>query len=527
MIIKLLGALVLIGICIFIHELGHLLMGMLVGAKAKVFSLGYGRGIWKKEWNGTTYQITAIPLGGYVQFYGHDYTQPLTYKGGEFMALPPLKRIIPVLGGPLFNLLLGALIYFILSMTGLEVIPNKIEIPENQFGRGTPAYRQGLKTGDRILAVNGEPTGDFMKVRAAVALSDPDKPIKLLVERDGEKFTKEVTPYLASFGQRPFIGIGPPTKRHIRVRLGENDNPASIHPLMDGDTIRAINEKQVTDFESLVRILRSHAGETVRVTVERNTVSEFNPWHQKKIVVEKPVKTAWEIEFDDITDLKYPSLEVPPFEFVTTQPNWRKNARRLKVNGKHYDDEAKLRAELEKLATAEERPRFALGTLDFQARVKVKPRGLLGIPVIQTYKPISKAVADPGFGERMKYVGDRISSNIRLTWESLLLLVRGKVSAKDSLGGPIEIAKLAGDQLERGWKRYFEFMAYISIILMLMNLLPLPIVDGGNIVFFLLEAIRGKPLPVPVMDLILRLGFVFLLGLGVFVMVNDTIRNFF
>ena len=97
MLVKILGAFVLLGICIFIHELGHLLMGMLVGAKAKVFSLGYGKGVWKKEWNGTTYQITAIPLGGFVQFYGHDYAADLTHSGGELMAFRPAARALALL----------------------------------------------------------------------------------------------------------------------------------------------------------------------------------------------------------------------------------------------------------------------------------------------------------------------------------------------------------------------------------------------------------------------------------------------
>ena len=115
MVITILAGVFMLGVCIIIHELGHLLMGKAVGVKAEIFSVGYGRGIWKKKIGDTTWQVTAIPLGGYVKFYGDDYDEGRDVKGG-FFSVSPLKRIIPVLGGPLFNLILGLIIFLGLGM---------------------------------------------------------------------------------------------------------------------------------------------------------------------------------------------------------------------------------------------------------------------------------------------------------------------------------------------------------------------------------------------------------------------------
>ncbi|NCS92215.1 MAG: site-2 protease family protein, partial [Leptospira sp.] len=110
MLILIIGAVMMLAVSIFIHELGHLLCGMLVGVKARIFSMGYGRGIWKKKIGETTYQITAIPLGGYVMFKGDEYGKKLKGEPGELLSTPPLKRMIPVLGGPFANLVLGFLL---------------------------------------------------------------------------------------------------------------------------------------------------------------------------------------------------------------------------------------------------------------------------------------------------------------------------------------------------------------------------------------------------------------------------------
>src|SRR5512137_903663 len=106
----------LLGLCIFVHELGHLLGGKMVGIKAKVFSIGYGRGIIKKKIGDTTYQLAPFPLGGYCQFYGEDPSEERTGQTFEFLSATPLRRIVTVAMGPLFNLLFGIIIFFVMGI---------------------------------------------------------------------------------------------------------------------------------------------------------------------------------------------------------------------------------------------------------------------------------------------------------------------------------------------------------------------------------------------------------------------------
>ena len=202
MVITILAGVFMLGVCIIIHELGHLLMGKAVGVKAEIFSVGYGRGIWKKKIGDTTWQVTAIPLGGYVKFYGDDYDEGRDVKGG-FFSVSPLKRIIPVLGGPLFNLILGLIIFLGLGMFTAPP-SNQVTILE-ELGQDSPAHQGGLRTGDRVVAIKGEPVENFYDIQNKVILSG-GKPLPFEVIRDGEKKTLEITPAVDAAG-RASIGI--------------------------------------------------------------------------------------------------------------------------------------------------------------------------------------------------------------------------------------------------------------------------------------------------------------------------------
>ena len=170
MVITILAGGFMLGVCIIIHELGHLLMGKAVGVKAEIFSVGYGRGIWKKKIGDTTWQITAIPLGGYVKFYGDDYDEGRDVPGG-FFSVPPLKRIVPVLGGPLFNLILGAIIFLGLGMFTAPP-SNQVTILE-ELGVDSPAHQGGLRTGDTVIAIKGE----YLDVFSAIEVIDLERHI--------------------------------------------------------------------------------------------------------------------------------------------------------------------------------------------------------------------------------------------------------------------------------------------------------------------------------------------------------------
>ena len=104
------------------------------------------------------------------------------------------------------------------------------------------------------------------------------------------------------------------------------------------------------------------------------------------------------------------------------------------------------------------------------------------------------------------------------------MIFSGLISAKENLSGPIGIVQYAGISLEYGWETYLDFVAKISIALMIMNLLPIPVADGGHLVLYLFEAVTGRPLPRKAIDIIFKIGFAFLLLLVIFVSFNDVAR---
>jgi len=182
------GALVLLGMCIFIHELGHLLGGRMVGIKAKVFSLGYGKGFLKKKIGDTTYQVTLIPFGGYCQFYGEDPAEEKTGQGFEFLSAHPLKRIVTVAMGPFFNLVFGIILFYMMNIIGYSRESNQIIIP-SEYTAGSyisPAYEAGMKSGDRILSISGKEVRAFADIQAEVFFSEGET-IKFKVDRNGEE----------------------------------------------------------------------------------------------------------------------------------------------------------------------------------------------------------------------------------------------------------------------------------------------------------------------------------------------------
>jgi regulator of sigma E protease len=166
------GAVVLLGICIFVHELGHLLGGKMVGIKAKVFSMGYGKGVLKKKIGDTTYQITLIPFGGYCQFYGDEPGEERKGESWEYFSAPPLKRIVPVVMGPLFNLFLGIIIFFVMNLAGYERESNRILLadefaPQGETTYVAPARKAGIRTGDRIVRVNNDAVNQFTEASSS------------------------------------------------------------------------------------------------------------------------------------------------------------------------------------------------------------------------------------------------------------------------------------------------------------------------------------------------------------------------
>jgi len=256
-----LGFLLVLGPLVFLHELGHYLVGRWCGVKADVFSIGFGRELvgWTDK-RGTRWKLSLLPLGGYVQFAGD--MSPSSKPNAEWLALPadernrtfqakPLwQRALIVLAGPLTNLLIALVI-----LAGFTLAYGKLVVPPvvGMVAEGSVAAKAGIRPGDRVVALRGSAIDTFLDVKMAVA-QHPGEPLDMVVERGGQRVAVPITAATRSDADRfgnvqkiGFIGIAPPRGSVKLVRVGP------VEAVVDGvRQMRGIVDMMVTGIVQIV-----------------------------------------------------------------------------------------------------------------------------------------------------------------------------------------------------------------------------------------------------------------------------------
>lgn len=513
------GAVVLLGICIFIHELGHLLGGKMVGIKARVFSLGYGKGVLKKKFGDTTYQITLIPFGGYCQFYGDEPGEERKGESWEFLSAHPLKRIVPVVMGPLFNLFLGIVIFFMMNLIGYQKESNRVVLLDNflterNSGYVTPAKRAGIADGDRIVEIAGEKVMKFTDIQKVVFFSH-GRPLAVKAERGGQVMSFMVTPEESPESKGRFsIGVMP-FVRGIQVGKVMEGDAGARAGLRHGDVIRSTDGRQMVNPAAFTAYIRERQGQPVSLVIDRNGSA-----------VEIAVVPALREEFH-IQQFKDSKTRGEQYNVTLAGAQ----VQDLKTNiaaGKVRVNDAPVASYEQLLATVRAEKSNILkienGAAAYRGLVEYRSFGFIGVEtgVAEESVEVRYGLVE-SFARAFVEPYDFIVMNLK----GIGMLFSGKLNVRENLSGPIFIAKIAGDVFYyRGLSSFIILMAQISIILMVMNLLPIPMVDGSYIVLFFVEWVRGKPLSDKVMEKIQLVGMVLLILLGVFVVFNDIAKIF-
>ena len=205
---SILSAIILLGVIIFVHELGHFLFAKLLKVKVLKFSLGFGPKIIGKKYGDTEYLISSIPLGGYVKMVGETSDTELTEeeKPFAFNLQPVWKRFVIIFCGPLFNILFAALIFFFSFLHGLPIL-----VPEiGDVMPNTPAQKAGLLKGDRIVGIEGNPIQQWDAMTDLIHKS-PGKPLKLEIARGDKTFQITIIPESTQlkniFGEEKRVGL--------------------------------------------------------------------------------------------------------------------------------------------------------------------------------------------------------------------------------------------------------------------------------------------------------------------------------
>ena len=206
--VRAVSLMVLLGVLIFIHELGHFLVAKWLGIKVERFSLGFGPIIYRWGNGETEYALSSIPLGGYVKMYGENPGEitDAALEKRSFSARPAWQRTLVVAAGPLMNFLLA---FFVFAMLGM---PNLLPVVGN-LTEGFPAQSAGIQVGDRLLSVGGEAVDSWETMAEAIAKAEPGLEIEIIVEREGVPVHVMLTPVFRQISEnapkRVLIGIGP------------------------------------------------------------------------------------------------------------------------------------------------------------------------------------------------------------------------------------------------------------------------------------------------------------------------------
>jgi len=506
-----LATVVLLGLCIFVHELGHLLGGKMVGIKAEVFSIGYGKGILKKKIGDTTYQITLIPFGGYCKFYGEDPSEERKGESHEFLSAPPLKRIVVVAMGPLFNLFFGILLFFMMNLIGYSVETNKVFIPDF-FKSGeyvSPAYQAGIRTGDQIVRIDDERIESFSDIQTGIIFSGGET-LSITVRRGDSEKTVEVTPEKYTDTGYYTIGVMPYGERILVIGTLKGD-VAAKGGVEQFDEIKAVDGRIITTPAEFTDYIRKRGGSEIALTIVRRG---------EEIVRKVTPRFREEIEIEHFEDGRFRGEK---FDIRINNPDTitlMKNAigkGKVRVNNRIVTSYADFIRVIREHRNQTIKLENSAGT--FYGTVAYRRYGFIGVETaIAPEMVFLRSGLINGFARAIVEPFEFILVNLR----GLGMLLSGELDVRQNLSGPIRIAKIAGDTAHyRGVSAFIVLMAKISIILMVMNLLPIPVVDGSFILFFLFEAIKGSPINQKVMEKIQFVGIILLIMLGIFVIFND------
>jgi regulator of sigma E protease len=517
-----LAFLLLFGILVFVHELGHFLAAKFFKVGVERFALGFGPKLFGKKVGETEYLIAALPLGGYVKMIGDEPTDeekaeeskiPLTPN--SFLAKPPWQRIIIALMGPIANLLLPIILFFILYMIGQPNLSTEVGYVSND----SPAQKIGIMPGDKITQIDGTQVKDWGKLTEMIAAKS-SQPIDLTIQRGGSELKNKITPVLEDgvnvFGETTKVGrIGiNPQSFLLSVVVPDEKSATYQAGFRSDDRIVAVNGVAVRFLWQLQQQIQL---ETAASGITSSAPTSNNPL---KIDLVRQNKTLTvELNRNQLLDeknqlaLQQSGLYLKELVIEKILPNSIASEKGLatgdilySLNGQPihqwFSFQEKVRGNQGEAVTLTVMRQNKPVTFDLSPRVEEQKEELTG----EKYKQRMLGVATRGDVSQENIFKERILNPLvsiprsigrcyeisKLTVIGFGKLISGKLSAK-SLGGPIYIYQLAGKSWKSGIYDFIGMLVGISISLATLNLMPIPVLDGGHIMFYTIEMILGRP----------------------------------
>jgi regulator of sigma E protease len=261
-----------LGIMIFVHELGHHLMAKFLKIRVDVFSLGFGPRLFGFKKGETDYRVSLLPLGGFVKMAGEHYGDELTGSPDEFLSRPKKHRFAVAIAGPAMNVLLAIVLLTISYMVGIQVPAYLSEAPViGHVVEDSPAADAGLAAGDLVLSVDSKPTPTWEEFQLSV-LTAPGQELPIIVRREEEEFRRIVQVREEEGSGAGFIGVLPPI---VTIITSVEEGPAARAGLRAGDEIQnvVVDGNSATELNQILELISSHEGVPVDFTVLRGEES--------------------------------------------------------------------------------------------------------------------------------------------------------------------------------------------------------------------------------------------------------------
>lgn len=597
MYVTLLATLVLLGVLITVHEFGHFLVAKLSGVRVLTFSLGFGPKLFGFTRGDTEYRISLLPLGGYVRMYGDDATAeiPAAERQYAFLEKPYLVKCAIAVAGPVANLLLPLGLFFALHVGNEQVVDAVV----GTVLPGDPAAAAGLLSGDRIIAVDGEPVAVFDDLISKIG-SRPQQPTRISIERVEGKTTQRL-----ELTTTPAAAKDPnPTATAPRGRIGllaaierplisvDVDSAAGTAGVQTHDRVISIDGVAVQNRSALSRALsNSDPTQVLAVVVERaatddasdaSDASDAQPTQHTFLVpgitnappvvvdlegtlmpVAAPVPVAAvvdDLRFAVLSDemggavlavrdqtaalvaaavlqqqkdrgiagLEATIAAVEP-ETPAAARGLQAGTRVVAVNGAAVRIASDLANGLQKdpeaihvIGLVDAKGQGATFTLRLQKSTRRELGGarVLGVSLTSSLGDAPLITREVSAAEALIRAINETGTAIKNVAGGYVLLVSGGVGL-DQLGGPVLIATIAGEAARSGAVNFILLMCMISVNLALLNLMPVPVLDGGHLLLFTVELVRRKKLSMTARVRATQVGLVMVGALMFVAMFND------
>lgn len=536
----------LLGALILVHELGHFVCARLFDVKVLRFSLGFGPRLVGFTWGETEYRLSLVPLGGFVRLLGEDPAEAISPRDRpRALATKPLwQRYTIVIAGPVFNLVLPLLIYLVHYAGQRTLLPPTLGTVLPDY----PAAAAGLVPGDTVEAIDGKRIRYWEELEDEIA-NGPARPRRFEIRRGTDLEERDVTPVHI---ERPgalgipetvgWIGVSP--RFHLpEIGVIDPGSPAAQAGLKTFDFVTAVNGNPVATWAEFQRAIDRVGASPLRITFLRGGYSAVPFAHVEiqqpgtAVVIPNPI-------FDPTGRRSYEtgvqSAELFVFSVEPGSPadviGIRRGDRIVELDGKAIGSWDLLR---QKLAADPERT-FQIawvspGGVSHQSRFRQEVRSemdayrqeeqrlVFGALNRLAWRTDALVPIQNRFGYAVSHAFERTGHIIGAMMQGFVQIARGRVPLS-TLGGPIMIGYVAGVAAEQGVDQYLWLMALLSINLALLNFLPVPILDGGMLVFFTIELFKRRPPSVRAREIASYIGLVIVAVLMLFALRNDVVR---